>query len=124
MSVTIRLRRVGRKKQPYYRVVVTDSRNSRSGAYLEAVGHYSSTTHPAELRLDLPRVDEWLAQGAEMSDTVRSLVNKARKGGDEEVVFHAAQAETPAAATAEAPAAAAPATPAAETPAAEAPAPE
>jgi small subunit ribosomal protein S16 len=96
MSVTIRLRRVGRKKQPYYRVVVTDSRNSRSGAYLEAVGHYTSTTSPAELRLDLPRVDEWLAKGAEMSDTVRALVGKARRGGDEEVVFRTDTAEPPA----------------------------
>ena len=96
MSVTIRLRRVGRKKQPYYRVVVTDSRNSRSGAYLESLGQYSSTTHPAELRLDLPRLDEWVAKGAEMSDTVRSLVNKARRGGDDQVVFHSSTAETPA----------------------------
>jgi small subunit ribosomal protein S16 len=93
MSVTIRLRRVGRKKQPYYRVVVTDSRNARNGAYLEAIGHYSSTSQPAELRLDLERLDAWVAQGAELSDTVRSLVSKARRGGDDDVVFHAAAAE-------------------------------
>lgn len=93
MSVTIRLRRIGRKKQPYYRVVVTDSRNARNGAYLETVGHYTSITKPAELKLDLARVDEWVSNGAELSDTVRTLVNKARKGGDDTVVYKAAVAE-------------------------------
>ena len=99
MSVTIRLRRVGRKKQPFYRVVVADSRDAREGKYLESVGHYSSTSKPAELRLDLARVDEWLAKGAEMSDTVRTLVNKARKGGDDSVVIKALETapEAPAA---------------------------
>jgi small subunit ribosomal protein S16 len=97
MSVTIRLRRIGRKKQPYYRVVVADSRDAREGKYLEAVGHYTSITKPAELRLDLARVDAWIAQGAEMSDTVRTLVNKARKGGDDTVLYKTATAEAPAA---------------------------
>lgn len=97
MSVTIRLRRVGRKKQPYYRVVVTDSRDAREGKYLESVGHYSSITSPAVLNLDLARVDEWVAKGAEMSDTVRTLVNKARKGGDATMTFKSTVAEAPAA---------------------------
>jgi small subunit ribosomal protein S16 len=100
MSVTIRLRRIGRKKQPYYRVVVTDSRNAGSGAYLETLGHYTSISKPAELRLDLARLDDWVARGATMSDTVKSLVSKARKGGDAAVAYkaEAAQpAETPAA---------------------------
>lgn len=102
MSVTIRLRRVGRKKQPYYRVVVADSRNASSGAYLEMLGHYTSTTKPAELRLDLTRLEAWVARGATMSETVKSLVGKARKGGDRSVSFQAANAEP---AVAEAPAA-------------------
>lgn len=116
MSVTIRLRRIGRKHQPYYRVVVADSRIAADGAYLEMLGHYTSTTKPAELRLDLARLDEWVGRGATMSETVRSLVNKARRGGDASVAFTpaaavpAAPAESPAApAPAESPAEAAPA---------------
>ena len=87
MSVIIRLRRVGRKKQPYYRVVVVASTTPRNGQYLDAVGHYNPLTTPAELRMDLAKVDEWLGQGAEMSDTVRTLINKARQGGDAKVKY-------------------------------------
>jgi small subunit ribosomal protein S16 len=78
---------MGRKKSPYYRVVVTGSTTPRNGQYMAAVGHYSPLSNPAELRLDLTKVDEWLAQGAEMSDTVRTLVNKARAGGDAKVKY-------------------------------------
>jgi len=85
MSVQIRLRRVGRRAQPYYRVVVMDSRAPRGGAYLENIGFYSPIVKPAELRLDLERVDVWVAQGAGLSDTVASLVRKARRGGDRTV---------------------------------------
>jgi small subunit ribosomal protein S16 len=87
MSVTIRLRRVGRKKQSSYRVVVMDSRSPRDGAYIDQVGFYNPKIEPAELRLDLDRVDAWLGKGAEMSDTVASLVRKVRKGGDESVLL-------------------------------------
>ena len=87
MSVKIRLRRTGRKKAPFYRVVVTGSTTPRNGQYLAAIGHYSPLTTPAELRLDLAAVDNWLERGAEMSDTVRTLVNKARAGGDDKVKY-------------------------------------
>ena len=87
MSVEIRLRRVGRKAQPYYRVVVTDSRAPRGGSYLDAIGFYNPRSKPAELRLDLARVDEWVAKGAGLSDTVASLVRKARRGGDRTVAL-------------------------------------
>jgi small subunit ribosomal protein S16 len=87
MSVKIRLRRTGRKKQPSYRIVVADSRSPRDGAYLDNVGTYNPTLQPAELRLDLERVDTWLAKGADMTDTVASLVRKARRGGDSKVVL-------------------------------------
>jgi len=120
MSVTIRLRRIGRKKQPYYRVVVTDSRNAGSGAYLETLGHYTSISKPAELRLDLDRLEDWVARGATMSETVRSLVSKARKGGDAAVAFKPAAAAAAAAPVPE-PLAAAATVP--EPPAAPAPAP-
>ena len=123
MSVTIRLRRIGRKRQPYYRVVVADSRNASSGAYLESLGHYTSTSKPAELRLDLARLDDWIARGATMSETVKSLVSKARKGGDASVAYLPTAAEPSAPAAAAAPPAAVPA-PAAAAPEAEAAAPE
>jgi len=82
MAVKIRLRRVGRKKQPSYRVVVTHSENPRGGYYLDTVGYYNPQRQPAELNIDLPKVDEWLGRGATMSETTQSLVKKARRGGD------------------------------------------
>jgi small subunit ribosomal protein S16 len=87
MAVTIRLRRIGRKKQPSYRVVVTDSANARDGAYLDTVGFYNPRQKPAELRLDLEKVDTWVGKGAGLSDTVASLVRKARRGGDDTVAL-------------------------------------
>ena len=83
MSVRIRLRRVGRKKQPSYRVVVATSTTPRGGEYLETVGFYNPRGKSAELRIDLERVDEWLGKGAEMTDTAASLIKKARKGSAE-----------------------------------------
>lgn len=87
MAVTIRLRRIGRKKQPSYRVVVTDSAKPRGGEYLDTVGFYNPRQRPAELRLDLEKVDTWVGKGAGMSDTVSSLVRKARRGGDDKVAL-------------------------------------
>lgn len=87
MAVTIRLRRIGRKKQPSYRVVVTDSAKPRGGEYLDTLGFYNPRQQPAELRLDLDKVDTWVGKGAGMSDTVASLVRKARRGGDDKVAM-------------------------------------
>jgi small subunit ribosomal protein S16 len=87
MSVKIRLRRIGRKKQPSYRVVATDSAAPRDGAYLDMLGFYNPRSQPAELRLDLEKVDHWLGRGADLSDTVASLVRKARRGGDDRVAL-------------------------------------
>ncbi len=87
MAVTIRLRRIGRKKQPSYRVVVTDSAKPRGGEYLDTIGFYNPRQQPAELRLDLGKVDTWVGKGAGMSDTVASLVRKARRGGDDKVAL-------------------------------------
>jgi small subunit ribosomal protein S16 len=85
MSVKIRLRRTGRKKQPSYRLVVADSATPRDGQYLDAIGTYNPLVKPADLRIDLEKVEKWLAEGAQMSDTVASLVRKARQGGDSKV---------------------------------------
>jgi small subunit ribosomal protein S16 len=85
MAVKIRLRRTGRKKQPNYRLVVAESTSPRDGQYLDAIGTYNPLVKPADLRIDLEKVDKWLADGAEMTDTVASLVKRARKGGDDRV---------------------------------------
>lgn len=75
----IRLRRGGAKKKPMYRVVVSDSRKTPSADYLEQVGFYDPNQEPPEIRLDLEKIDEWRNQGAGVSDTVKSLILKAKK---------------------------------------------
>ncbi len=77
MATRIRLRRVGRKKQPVYRLVVTDKQKSRDGRFVETLGHYNPRTEPATLKVDADKARQWLAQGATPSDTVRSLLKKA-----------------------------------------------
>jgi small subunit ribosomal protein S16 len=85
MAVKIRLRRVGRKKQPSYRMVVIESENPRGGAYLDTVGFYNPQQKPASLQIDLPKIDSWIKRGATMTETTDSLVRKARRGGDKTV---------------------------------------
>ena len=93
MSVKIRLRRMGKKKQPHYRIVVADSRSPRDGRFVENLGYYSPLTNPARLVLDLERVDYWVSEGAITSPTVGNLVTKARAGGDDTVAFGVMDAE-------------------------------
>jgi small subunit ribosomal protein S16 len=85
MAVKIRLRRTGRKKQSSYRMVVIESENPRGGAYLDTVGYYNPQRKPAQLQIDLAKVDNWLGRGATMSETTESLVRKARRGGTKEL---------------------------------------
>ena len=87
MSVRIRLRRMGRKKKAHFRIVVADSASPRDGRFVETLGYYKPLTNPARLVVDLERADEWIAKGAEQSETVRTLLNKARKGGDAKVAL-------------------------------------
>ncbi len=93
MPARIRLRRMGRKKQPHYRVVVADSKAPRDGRFVETLGYYKPLSHPARLVLDLDRVDHWLGQGASPSGTVKTLISKARIGGDETVAVGERDAE-------------------------------
>src|SRR5216117_3766008 len=72
--VTIRLRRAGSKKRPFFRVVVTDSRAARDSSFVEILGHYNPRTKPAVVQVDTGRVDYWIKKGAQMSDSVRTLV--------------------------------------------------
>ena len=76
--VTIRLARAGAKKRPYYRIVVTDSRNKRDGRFIERVGFFNpiATEREESLRIDTERVNHWLAQGAKTSDRVARLIKK------------------------------------------------
>jgi small subunit ribosomal protein S16 len=75
----IRLRRGGAKRKPIYRVVVSDSRKTPLANYLEQVGFYDPNQEPPEINIDLDKVEEWQKQGAGVSDTVQSLIQKAMK---------------------------------------------
>lgn len=85
MAVRIRLKRMGRKKAPHYRVVVADSASPRDGRFVETLGYYKPLSTPARLVLDLERVDYWVGKGATPSHTVKSLITRARNGGDQTV---------------------------------------
>ena len=76
MAVHIRLRRMGKKKQPFYRIVAIDSRVARDGKYLDNIGTYNPRMEPAAVQLDSERVVYWLSKGAKPSDTVRSLLRR------------------------------------------------
>ena len=74
--LSIRLSRVGKKKQPFYRVVVIDKRKARDGRFVEIVGTYNPLKNPPDVQLDADRVKHWLGHGAQPSDTVRSFIRK------------------------------------------------
>ncbi len=79
MSVAIRLRREGNLNRPYYKVVVADQRSPRDGKFIELVGNYDPKKPGDNSNIDLSRIDYWIKNGAQPSDTVRSLIKKARK---------------------------------------------
>jgi small subunit ribosomal protein S16 len=81
----MRLARAGAKKAPFYRVVVANSRNARDGRFIEHVGVYDPTRNPAEVRFKMDRVEYWLSQGVQPSDTVAQLLNKTRAKNAESV---------------------------------------
>jgi len=72
--VAIRLRRAGSKKRPFFRVVVTDSRTARDSSFVEILGHYNPRTKPALVDVNKERIDYWIKQGAQPSDTIRTLM--------------------------------------------------
>ena len=86
MPVKIRLRRLGAKKKPSYRVVAVDSRVSTRGKVLELLGHYAPIENPAKVDIDIEKVDMWIKKGAQLSDTVRSILRKAEKSQEQEKV--------------------------------------
>ncbi len=79
MAMKIRLTRMGSKKRPFYRVVALDSAARRDGRPVEFLGHYNPMVEPNDIKLDMEKIEKWLARGAEPSNTVRSLLKKAGK---------------------------------------------
>lgn len=77
--VKIRLQRVGKKKAPFYHIVVADSRSPRDGKIVEQVGTYDPMTNPATIELDNEKVAQWIKNGAKPTDTVKALIEKAAK---------------------------------------------
>ncbi|MDQ0204207.1 30S ribosomal protein S16 [Pectinatus haikarae] len=76
MAVKIRLNRMGAKKNPFYRIVVADSRAPRDGRFIEIVGNYDVTKEPAVVNIDEEKVIDWMSKGAQPTDTVKSLLSK------------------------------------------------
>lgn len=92
----IRLRRMGSRHRPFYRVVVSDSRRTPTAAAVEEIGYYDPRRSPSVFNVDMEKVDHWLSKGAQPSATVGKLVKKARKGGfDAAAVAEEAKAEEP-----------------------------
>jgi small subunit ribosomal protein S16 len=79
LAVKIRLARHGAKKSPYYRVIIADARSPRDGRFIEEVGRYNPCANPAYVKLDLEKIDTWLANGAQPTEIVTKLVAKARE---------------------------------------------
>ena len=76
MAVKMRLRRMGAKKAPFYRVVVADSRYPRDGRFIEEIGTYNPLTDPAEIKIDAEKASKWIANGAQPTDTVKVMLKK------------------------------------------------
>ena len=76
MAVKIRLRRMGAKRAPFYRVVVADSKYPRDGRFIEEIGTYNPMTEPAEINIDAEKAAKWIANGAQPTDTVKVLLKK------------------------------------------------
>ena len=76
MAVKIRLRSMGAKKAPFYRVVVADSRYPRDGRFIEEIGYYNPMKEPADIKIDGEKAQKWIANGAQPTDTVKALLKK------------------------------------------------
>lgn len=77
MAVKMRLRRMGAKKAPFYRIVVADSRSPRDGKFIEEIGYYNPLTNPVEVKVNEEKVSEWLSNGAQPTETVKRLLSNA-----------------------------------------------
>lgn len=77
MATRIRLKRMGAKKKPFYRIVVADSRSPRDGRFIEEIGYYDPMKNPADVKIDEEKAAKWLGTGAQPSETVKALLKKA-----------------------------------------------
>ena len=76
MAVKIRLKRIGAKKAPFYRVVVADERSPRDGKFIEEIGYYNPLTNPVDIKIDAEKAKKWLGNGAQPTETVKALLKK------------------------------------------------
>ena len=76
MAVKIRLKRLGAKKKPFYRVIVADERSPRDGKFIDEIGYYNPLTNPADIKIDAEKATKWLGNGAQPTETVRTLLKK------------------------------------------------
>ena len=76
MAVKIRLKRIGAKKAPFYRVIVADERSPRNGKFIDEIGYYNPLTNPADIKIDADKAKQWINNGAQPTETVRSLLKK------------------------------------------------
>ena len=76
MAVKIRLKRMGAKKAPFYRIVVADARSPRDGKFIESIGYYDPVTNPANVKIDEEKAMKWMGNGAQPTDTVKNLFSK------------------------------------------------
>ena len=76
MAVKIRLRRMGAKKSPFYRIVVADSRYPRDGRFIEEIGYYNPLIDPPEIKIDTEKAQQWIVNGAQPTDTVKAILKK------------------------------------------------
>lgn len=80
MAVKIRLRRMGAHKKPFYRIVVADSRSPRDGRCIEEIGYFNPMVEPSDVKLDMEKVDKWIANGAQPTDRVKSIIKRLKEG--------------------------------------------
>ena len=76
MAVKMRLRRMGQKKAPFYRVIVADERSPRDGKFIDEIGYYNPLTNPADIKINAEKAEKWLQNGAQPTETVKSLLKK------------------------------------------------
>lgn len=79
MAVKIRLRRMGAHKKPFYRIVVADSRSPRDGKCIEEIGHFNPMVEPADVKLDMEKVENWISNGAQPTDRVKAIINSVKE---------------------------------------------
>lgn len=98
--LVVRMRRAGSKNRPFFRIVVTESKSAREGRFVEVVGHYNPRTKPEKVEVDRARLAHWIAAGAQLSDTVRTLVDRMPPAPPAEAAVAGAATTEPAAGTA------------------------